>query len=451
MSAPNKLLLAMLLAVGTALPPCATAAAATGHATTAVAATATATGAGAGAASTATSVSADAVSGALAVLPPEPLVRRALESLPQLRLGTLQSQLAGVDKTRLQAGPYEWTARASVNQRRVEGGERFHEQELALERTVRWFGKAGQDQAIGAQGVVVAEAMHADAWHEAGRALMKDWFDALREQAVVARLEEQLAVTEQLRRVAAKRVLAGDGARLEQLQADTEHQRVAALVLQARQRQEQALAQLEQNYVGLPAPDASRLPLPQAPVEGADYWRERILHDNHELELAEAEVALYTLRASRQASDRTPDPTLALRAARERAGQERLIGLTLSIPLPGAARAADRDGAALKAAMARERADQVRLRVRSAAQRAVIDNVRSHQLWQTVSEVETQARRQSELMMKAYQAGECTLMDALGSRRQALDAALAAQTAQVEALAAYARVQLDAHAIWSID
>lgn len=439
MSAPNKLLLAMLLALGAALPPCAMAAAATAHATAAAGAPA------------ATNASADAASGALAVLPPEPVVRRALESLPQLRLGTLQSQLAGVDKTRLQAGSYEWAARASVNQRRVEGGERFQEQELALERTVRWFGKAGQDQAIGAQGVVVAEAMRADAWHEAGRALMKDWFDALREQAAVARLEEQLAVTEQLRRVAAKRVQAGDGARLEQLQADTEHQRVAALALQARQRQEQALAQLEQNYVGLPAPDASRLPLPPAPVEGADYWRERILHDNHELELAEAEVALYTLRASRQASDRMPDPTLAMRAARERAGQERLIGLTLSIPLPGTARAADRDGAALKAAMARERADQVRLRVRSAAQRAVIDSVRSHQVWQTVREVESQARRQSELMMKAYQAGECTLMDALGSRRQALDAALAAQTAQVEALAAYARVQLDAHAIWAID
>ncbi|MBJ7310039.1 TolC family protein [Rugamonas sp. CCM 8940] len=446
MSAPNKLLQAMLLALGAALPPYAMAAAA--NATTATAGSGAGAGSGAPAA---TSASADAASGALAVLPPEPLVRRALESLPQLRLGTLQSRLAGVDKSRLQAGSYEWTARASVNQRRVEGGERFQEQELALERTVRWFGKAGQDQAIGAQGVVVAEAMRADAWHEAGRALMKDWFDALREQAAVARLEEQLAVTEQLRRVAAKRVRAGDSARLEQLQADTEHQRVAALALLARRRQEQALAQLEQNYVGLPAPDASRLPLPPAPVDGADYWRERILHDNHELELAEAEVALYTLRARRQSRDRMPDPTLAVRAARERAGQERLIGLTLSIPLPGAARAADRDGAALKAAMARERADQVRLRVRSAAQRAVIDSVRSHQVWQTVREVETQARRQSELMMKAYQAGECTLMEALGSRRQALDAALAAQTAQVEALAAYARVQLDAHVIWAID
>ena len=59
--------------------------------------------------------------------------------------------------------------------------------------------------------------------------------------------------------------------------------------------------------------------------------------------------------------------------------------------------------------------------------------------------------RQAELMQRAYQAGECTLADALAGRRQALDAALTAQTARIEALAAQARLQLDAHAIWSID
>jgi cobalt-zinc-cadmium efflux system outer membrane protein len=59
--------------------------------------------------------------------------------------------------------------------------------------------------------------------------------------------------------------------------------------------------------------------------------------------------------------------------------------------------------------------------------------------------------RQAELMERAYQAGETTLAEALLSRRQALDAALSAQTAQIAALAAAARVQLDAHALWKID
>jgi hypothetical protein len=54
-------------------------------------------------------------------------------------------------------------------------------------------------------------------------------------------------------------------------------------------------------------------------------------------------------------------------------------------------------------------------------------------------------------MERAYQAGECTLSEALLSRRQAHDATLAAQTAQIGALAAAARTELDAHTLWVAD
>jgi cobalt-zinc-cadmium efflux system outer membrane protein len=54
-------------------------------------------------------------------------------------------------------------------------------------------------------------------------------------------------------------------------------------------------------------------------------------------------------------------------------------------------------------------------------------------------------------MMKAYQLGEATLPEALLTRRQAQDAALLAESAQVDALAAHARLLLDAHLLWSVD
>lgn len=393
----------------------------------------------------------DAVSGALSVLPPEPVVRRVLESLPQFRLGTMNIDLAAAEKAKLVAGSYEWTIRSGINQRGVAGGERYNEQDVALERPLRWFGKAGKDQAVGEKGVEVARAMHADVWHEAGRTLMKDWFDALRESTSVARLREQLAVTQQLRAVAERRVKAGDGASLDAQQATTEHLRVEALVQQAQQRHDQSLAFLGITYAGLPQPSPASLPLPQAVTEDAEYWLTKILHDNHELELAQTEADLYALRAHRAVSDRMPDPTIALRAARERAGQERVFGVSISIPIPGAGRGADRTAAILKASMALERLAQVRMRVQSAAQRAVIDSVRSYQVWETLRDVEQQTSRQADLMLRAYQAGECTLADALGARRRALDAALIAQAAQIDALAAFARLRLDAHAIWSID
>ena len=394
---------------------------------------------------------AQAAPGAPSALPPETEVRRVLASLPALRQGVLNTQLAGAERDKLAAGPYEWTVRAGASRRTAPGAQRYLEQEVALERPLRWFGKASLDQALGEQGLAVARALHGDAWHEAGRALLRDWFDALRDLAGVARLEEQLAVTQRLQSIAARRVQAGDGAALDLLQADTEQRRVLALLQQARQRSEQSLTLLAISYPGLPRPQADSLPLPQAGSESAAGWAERIVHDNHELQLAQAEADLYAMRASRLASDAMPDPTLALRAARERDGQERVFGVSLSFPLPGAGRAADRSAAAIKASMARERVAQTQLRVALAARRAASDSVHSHAIWTTLQEVQQQTIHQAELMQRAYQAGECTLAVALAGRRQALDAALTAQTAQIEALAAQARLQLDAHAIWSID
>lgn len=394
---------------------------------------------------------AQAAPGNPSALPPEAEVRRVLASLPALRQGMQNTELAGAERDKLAAGPYEWTVRAGASRRTAPGAERYLEQEVALERPLRWFGKASLDQALGEQGLTVARALHGDAWHEAGRTLLRDWFDALRELAGVARLEEQLAVTQRLQSIAARRVQAGDGAALDLLQADTEQRRVLALLQQARQRSEQTLALLAISYPGLPRPLADSLPLPQVGSEAVDGLAERIVHDNHELQLAQAEADLYAMRASRLASDAMPDPTLALRAARERDGQERVFGVSLSFPLPGAGRAADRSAAAIKASMARERVAQTQLRVALAARRAASDSVHSHAIWTTLQEVQQQTIRQAELMQRAYQAGECTLAVALAGRRQALDAALTAQTAQIEALAAQARLQLDAHAIWSID
>lgn len=388
---------------------------------------------------------------ALSVLPPEPAVRRMLEGMPQLRSGAINIDLARNGKTRLEAGNHEWSAKAAINRRSEQGGPGFNEQELTLERPVRWFGKALQDGAIGAKGVFVAEASHADAWHEAGRALMTDWFGALRAMAATRRLAEQQEVAQQLRAIADKRVKAGAAAQLELLQADTESRRVAALLLQAQQRQEQALQLLAAQYPGLPQPDAAHLPVPQMPAHPAAFWLDKITSDNHELALAQADAELAALQAGRVASDRMPDPTLGFRAGRERDGQERIFGISLSIPLPGAARSADSHGAALKANLAQERLALARIKVMMGAARVIGDGERSHAIWQTMQQIQVQSAQQATTMMSAYRLGEATLSDALSTRRLALDAALAGESAQIDALAANARLHLDAHMIWAFD
>lgn len=387
----------------------------------------------------------------LYALPPEPVVRRTLDALPQLRLGALGNELAAAEQSRLNAGPHEWTVGAGASQRRVEGEGRYREQELSAQRAIRWFGKAEQDRKIGEQGVSLAEAQRADAWHEACRVLMQDWYAALRTQATLQRLSEQHALVLQLKSAAERRVKAGDSPALEVMQADTELRRSEALLEQARQDVALASTLLATTYGHLPEPQLASLPEPQREADDMPAQVARITEDNHELALAQVEAQLYGLKARRAASERMPDPTLGIRTTRERDGQERTLGLTLSIPLGGAARSAETSAATVRARMADERVTQVKTKVQLDARRAVSEQRHSYQIWTSLRQVAEQSTRQAHLTERAYQSGESTLSDALLSRRQALDAALAAQTAQINALAAAARVQLDAHALWSID
>jgi outer membrane protein TolC len=387
-------------------------------------------------------------------LPPEVAVRSALSNLPALRISGLNRELAGAERDRLAAGNGEWIVRAGAAQRRILDQERYREQEVLVERSVRWFGKAAQDRAIGARGMALADAARADAWHEAARVLMRDWYDLLRAEVAVDLLRQQQGVLQEVVAVTARRVKAGDAARLDLMQAETEAGRAAAQLEQAELQLRKAKSVLVTSYPGLPLTSARRideLPLPQAPGTSPSAQLGQLLEDNHELGLAREEAEWLRLKASRAAAERMPDPTIALRSTRERGGQERTYGVMLSFALPGSARSAEGAAARLRADMALERSAQVKARVELAAQQAVDEKDASLRIWKSLTAAAERSRQQAELMGKAYRNGECPIGEALLSRRQALDAALAAQTARLDALAAQARVQLDSHVLWSYD
>lgn len=391
----------------------------------------------------------------LSILPPETLVRKSFSNIPQLRAGNMGINLASNQKSRLEAGHYEWTARAGVSRRTDLNGGRFREQEFALERPVRWFGKADKDRAIGDKGIELAKASYADQWHETSRALLKDWFEVLREDFTLKQLRQQLEITEQLSAIAAKRVKAGDAAHFEQLFAETELQRVRAFLQQAEQRFELATQALQANYPGLPLPSAASLPQPLS-VDSQDpkaieHWLDKILEDNHELELAHAEADYVGLQAARIDQDKMPDPTLGIRSSRERDGQERVVGFSISMPFPGAARSSERSAALTKAQIANEKLQQVQTKVKLMARQAITDSQRSFTTWKTLDSLRQQSMQQANLMQTAYRLGEVGITEALNTRKMALDSAIAADTAQIDALSAYARLHLDAHLIWALD
>ncbi len=391
----------------------------------------------------------------LSILPPDAMVRKTFEKIPQLRAGNMGINLAGSQKSRLEAGHYEWTARVGISRRTDQFGERFREQEFALERPIRWFGKADKDRAIGDKGIEIAKASYADQWHETSRALLKDWFEVIRENFTQQQLRQQLEIAEQLNAIAIKRVKAGDAAKFEQLFAETELQRVRALLQQTEQRVELAIQALQANYPGLSVPVTSSLPQPinlnEQDTKSTEHWLDKIMEDNHELELAQAEAEYVGLQAARIDQDKMPDPSLGIRSSRERDGQERVLGFTISMPFPGAARSSERSAASTKAQIANEKLQQVQTKVKLMARQAITDSQRTYTTWKTLESLRQQSLQQANLMQTAYRLGEVGITDALNTRKMALDAAIAADTAQIDALAAYTRLHLDAHLIWALD
>ena len=386
------------------------------------------------------------------LLPPQESVRAWLDNLPEVKAARAGVALEQANAQRLRAGPYEWTVKGTL-QRRSERdtGASFRENQLAVERPVRWFGKADKDAALGEQRIRLASFALADAWHEAARAFLQDWFDALREARMAARLQEQAALHEQQVELVRKRFKAGDAPRLDVMLVEAERDRAVAEQRQAAQRAARAAAGLRQRYAGAEPLVPAALPAPQAPAGTAQDWVRRLLAENHEIAAAQAQAALGRLNAERAALERRPDPTLGMHVAQERGGQEKIVGVTISIPFPGTARRAQQEIGASEAQIAQEKARQVQNRVQREAHATALTAIAAYDNWERLMRLAEQSQATTALVSKAYALGEAPLGDLILARRQAMEAGANAEAAQIDALQTQARLLLDAHAFWEFD
>ncbi len=383
-------------------------------------------------------------------LPPPQEVKRSLENLPQLRASRSGLLVEQANAGRLRAGSQEWIARAGVQQRRERLGPDYVENEVALERTLRFPDKANKDIALGDNSIDVADAALADNWHEAARALMALWFDWLREERQARRLQDYAQVLERELQIVQKRVKAGDAPRMESMLAETELAKAQSSHAQALRRAQLRAAEITNKFPGIAIAAPASLPAP-LPLDGStEFWQKKILTDNHELELAELTARHEKLQAERIALDKRPDPTLGVRMAQERGGSERIIGLTLSMPLPGDYRRKQADAALARAQMAAEHALQTRVNVESNAMQVAMQAASAPTLWKQLAEVATQTEANAALVSRAYALGEAPLSDTLLARRHAIEAQSLAEQTQLDALQAWSRLLLDTHAIWSL-
>ncbi len=381
-------------------------------------------------------------------LPPDDVVRRVLTEAPAVRAAGAGIDAALARRRRLEIGPHEWNVRAGVVRRSDDAGARYMEPEGVIERTLRWPDKAEGDRRLGDELVREGRFVYADAWHETARRLLADWFAARRERTLARILAAQAELASGQLDMARRRARAGEAARVEVLAFQAEQARTAALAEQARSRAEIARQTLALRYPGLPAPgDDDERPPPPLP-DTAAVWAARITEDNHEVELAQAQSAVAQRSADRARLNQRADPTVGVRASRERGGLETIVGVYAQMPFGGAGRAADADAARAEAGRAENQATATVRRVQAEAMQAALAAFESRTVWEQLERAREDITRYAQLQTRARELGESSLAEVLQARRQALEATLAAAGARLDMAQAHARLLLDAHRLW---
>ena len=351
------------------------------------------------------------------------------------------------------AGPYEWTVGATGQRRRIDGSGtgsgNSTEWSAQIERPIRIGGKAALDRDIGEAGLRQARAELTVARQGAARVLADQWLDWLAAKQSRARLQEQVGFAEASLKAVETRRKAGDASLLEVgvAQGDVaEAKRQASLAAAAEAR---AQASLRVRYPQLPqvAPTLSE-PLALERTEGQ--WRERILAVSGKVRAAQEALRKAEATGARARADRVADPTVGIFTASEAFRSERVVGLSLSIPLGGTYRAQAALEAQQQAEVARAGVDRETREIEVEVATPVTEAVSSLERWRLAEQATAAAGDAARLTQRAYTLGEADLQTLLLVRRQSLDAVNAAASARADALRARYRLLIDAQLLWEL-
>lgn len=382
-------------------------------------------------------------------LPADAQAQAWLEQSPPVRRAQALLDAARQGARAQAAGPHEWTLKATTQQRRYQEGGVSREWSLGLERSLRWWGKAELDRRLGEQGQRLAQALLGEARHEAARQLAELWLGLLAAREGLALAESQQALALQQREAVARRHRAGDAARLDLDWAEAELAEAQRLQREAATRLAQAGIQLQRFTPELPA--AASVPAPallQAP--GGVDWVAHMVEESDALLSARLQSEQAELHARRQAAERRPDPTVGLYTASEASRSERLVGLSLSLPLGGAQREARLGQALAEAEASRAELAQVRAEVEAEARALLARWEGGVEAWSRAKAQREAATQASRRVQRGYELGELDLTALVQSRRLQAEAERAELQARLEAQQARTRLLVDAHQIWGL-
>ena len=382
-------------------------------------------------------------------LPPTELARQSIDQDPAVVEAHRTLSAAGHGAAALRAGSHEWTTRLAAQRRRYGNGDNSNEWTASLERTIRIGGKAGIDAQLGDNELVIGQARIGEARHEAARALADLWINTLATSRQRELWAEQLSFAQTSHQAVEKRRKAGDASMLDLnvTRADlieVQRQLSAATTAEAKAKAKLAVRfpNLKYDPRPLAEPAALDLSLPQ--------WRERILTESDPIKIAEGLLKKAELTAARAKADRIPDPTVGVYAASEVFRNERIIGLSVSIPLSGSYRSERMQQALQEAEAARAMVERQRREEEAQIVEAYVEAEGGLARWRLASQGLSTTRDSARLTQRAYSLGEADLQTLLLARRQALDASTAAEQARAETLRWQYRLLVDAHLIWAL-
>jgi len=382
-------------------------------------------------------------------LPPTELARQWIDQEPAVVEARRALDAATHGAAALRASPHEWTTRVSAQQRRYDTGRNSTEWMAALERTIRIGGKAELDGQLGDAELVIGQARVGEARHEAARALADLWLAWLAASRQRELWMEQLSFAEASFKAVETRRRSGDAAVLDVNVARGDLLEVQRQVSAATSAEAKAKAKLSVRFPAaaydakpLAEPGELDLPLPQ--------WRERILAESDAIRIAEGLLKKAELTAARMRADRVADPTVGVYTASEAMRSERIIGLSLSIPLGGGYRNARMQQALQEVEAARARVEHQRREEEAEIVEAYLEATGGLERWRLASQGLAASRDTARLTQRAYTLGEADLQTLLLARRQALEVSTAAEQARLEALRWQHRLLIDAHFIWGL-
>ncbi len=349
----------------------------------------------------------------------------------------------------LSVSPHEWTVSTTAQRRRVDASGTSNEWLLQVERTIRIGGKAALDRELGDVGLLQARSLFGAARNEAARLLLDHWLDWLTARQAREGLLEQVGFAQANVKAVETRRKAGDAAVLELnvAKADlAEAQRQASLTAAAEAK---AHATLRVRFPQLPL-DPRSLSDPALLERDEGQWREQVAAGSKMLHAAQQALRKAELIAERSRADRLPDPTLGVFTSSEAFRSERVVGLSLSIPLGGSYRDQSAREALAQVEVARAGVERQRrdLDVQVATQ--VSEATSSFERWQLAEESAAASREGARLMQRAFSLGESDLHALLLVRRQAMEAGAAAIAARSDALRARYRLLVDARLLWNL-